>query len=428
MVVNALYRGDNLAILRKYIAEESIDLIYLDPPFNSRGNYHAPPVSRKRARGGEAIFSFADLWPWNRGAEEQYAQLSKGEEGLARVMRACRTLLDTGGMLAYLTMMAPRLRELRRVLKPTGSIYVHCDPSASHYLRVLLDAIFGARQFRNEIVWRRTGAHAPRRCFGPIHDTLLFYTRSADYFFRVLKRPYMRGHIARRYRKDKDGRLQFSSGGNVLTGANATGGESSKPWRGFAPAAKNRHWAIPGFLAAQMPPGFEKLDVLAKLDALYEAGLIEIRPGAAWPAPVRFLQAEDGQSLADIWSYQPYTDGVVHQQKGGIDADVAWLGPTHPERLGYQTQKPLGLLERIINSSCPENGLVLDPFCGSGTTLVAAHQLKRSWVGIDQTAVAIGLTQRRLHACFALQAGRDYRLRLTAPSTGRRSAARDSRR
>ena len=118
----------------------------------------------------------------------------------------------------------------------------------------------------------------------------------------------------------------------------------------------------------------------------------------------------------------------MHQQKGGIDADVAWLGPTHPERLGYQTQKPLGLLQRIINSSCPENGVVLDPFCGSGTTLVAAHQLKRSWVGIDQTAVAIGLTQRRLYACFALQAGRDYGVRLTAPSTGRKSSARGSRR
>jgi DNA modification methylase len=311
-------------------------------------------------------------------------------------------------MLAYLTIIAPRLRELYRVLRPTGSLYLHCDPSASHYLRVLLDAIFGPAQFRNEIVWRRTGAHAPRRSFGPIHDTLLFYSKSEDYFFHVVRRPYMRGHVERRYKMHSSGRLKFTSGGNVLTGANATGGASSKPWRGFDPASKNRHWAIPGFLAERMPAGFVNLSVHAKLEALYGAGLIEIHPDAAWPVPVRYLDKGDGQAFQDIWSYQPYTEGTVHQQKDGIDADVAWLGPTDPERLGYQTQKPTGLLERIISSSCPEDGLVLDPFCGSGTTLLAAEKLTRHWIGIDNAAVAIRLAKRRLGA-VGLRSGRDYR-------------------
>src|SRR5262249_43921849 len=161
-------------------------------------------------------------------------------------------------MLAYLTMMAPRLRELRRVLKRSGSIYLHCDPAAGHYLRVLMDAIFGPGQFRNEIIWRRTGSHGPRRSFGPIHDTILFYTKTSSYFFRRHRRPYMRGHVTRRYRPDGAGRYRFASGGNVLTGANATQGESGLPWRGFDPAAKDRHWAIPGFLTRQMPPSFAR--------------------------------------------------------------------------------------------------------------------------------------------------------------------------
>jgi len=409
MAVNTLYFGDNQQVLRESIPPESVDLVYLDPPFNSKAEYHLLSSAANGARAVRTVSAFADVWRWDQQAQDDFARLVKEGGRQAEVMRAFQALLDSGSMLAYLATMTPRLRELYRVLKPTGSIYLHCDPSANHYLRVLMDAIFGADQFRNEIIWRRTGAHGPRRSFGPIHDTLLFYSKTADYFFRMLKRPYMRGHVARRYRKESAGRLKFISGGNVLTGANATGGESGKPWKGFDPAAKNRHWAVPGFLAEKMPTGFAKLGVLAKLDALFDAGFIEIRAGAAWPVPVRYLKRDDGQPLQDIWSYQPYTEGTVHNAESGIDADVAWLGPTDPERLGYQTQKPLGLLKRIIRSSCPEGGVVLDPFCGCGTTLVAAHKLDRVWLGIDRAKVAIDLSKRRFRDGFGLEPGKDYR-------------------
>ncbi len=255
---------------------------------------------------------------------------------------------------------------------------------------------------------------------------MLFYSKTGEYFFQVVKRPYMKGHVDSRYALDAaTGRYKFTSGGNVLTGANATQGESGQPWRGFDPSAKNRHWAIPGFLAEQMPPEFARLGVLAKLEALYAAGLIEIRPSAAWPTPVRYLGDDDGHPYGDIWAYQPYTDGAVHGTNDGIDADVAWLGPTDPERLGYQTQKPLGLLARIIGSSCPPHGLVLDPFCGSGTTIVAAQGGSRGWIGIDQNRTAIELLQERLRTDFELETNRDYAVvgDPSVPATKRRRKA-----
>jgi hypothetical protein len=311
-----------------------------------------------------------------------------------------RRLLGDNDVLAYLVMMAPRLLELHRVLGPTGSLYLHCDPTASHYLKLVLDSIFGPDNFRNEIVWRRTGSHGPRRGYGPIHDTIFFYSRSNRYYFDLVRRPYMRRHVEERYVRDEQGRLKFSSGGNVLTGAGRRTGESGAAWKGFDPTAKNRHWAIPGFLAEQMPPKFAELGVLAKLDALYQAGFIEIIPGNAWPTPVRYLRPGDGQPLGDIWAYQPSTEGTVFGTAEGIDHDVAWLGPTAPERLGYPTQKPVGLLERIIRSSCPKGGVVLDPFCGCGTTVDAAQKLGRRWIGIDITYLAIDLICNRLRGAY----------------------------
>jgi site-specific DNA-methyltransferase (adenine-specific) len=293
-------------------------------------------------------------------------------------------------------MMCVRLIELTRVLKHTGSIYLHCDPTASHYLKMLMDTIFSPANFRNELIWRRTGAHGAQRSYGPIHDTILFYSKADDYYFRVIKQPYMKGHVERRYSKDESGEYKFTSGGNVLTGAGATKGESGKPWKGIDPTVKNRHWAIPGFLTEQMPMGFEKLGTLEKLDQLYAKGLIEIKEGTQWPTPVRYLLEDSGNQIQDIWAYQPYTEGTVYGSNEGIDKDVAWLGTTDPERMGYQTQKPLGLLERIIMSSCPDEGIVLDPFCGCGTAVVAAQNLKRKWIGIDITHLAIGLMKWRL--------------------------------
>jgi site-specific DNA-methyltransferase (adenine-specific) len=213
----------------------------------------------------------------------------------------------------------------------------------------------------------------------------------------------MKGHVEGRYTIDETGQSKFTSGGNVLTGSGIRSGESGKSWKGFDPTAKKRHWAIPGFLAEQMPPEFHKLGVLAKLDALYEAKLIEISQSSVWPTPVRYLHDQDGQPLQDIWAYQPYTEGTVHGTKEGIDSDVKWLGPTDPERLGYQTQKPEALLERIIKASSNEGDIVLDPFCGCGTAITVAERLHRRWIGIDITHIAISLIRSRLQDTFGAE-------------------------
>jgi DNA modification methylase len=404
---NVLYYGDNLDALRHGIPSDSIDLIYLDPPFNSDRSYSAIFADESGRKSDAQLAAFEDSWHWGPTAESHYEFLTNSglHKGAVRaevssLVAALRLALKPTPLLAYLVEMTVRLVEMRRVLKPTGSLWIHCDPTASHYLKVVLDAIFLTEIFRNEVIWRRTGGPGATRTFGPIHDTLLFDSKTSGYYFRQVKRPYMRGHVERRYRKDDKGRLKFATGGNILTGSGSTKGESGQPWQGFDPSAKNRHWAVPGDLTAQMTPEFRKLTVLQKLDALFDAGLIEILPGAAWPTPVRYFDDQNGQPVQDIWAFQPYTEGTVFGTNEGIDADVKWLGPTDPERLGWQTQKPIGLLERVIESSCPPDGIVLDPFCGCGTALVAAQKLGRRWIGIDITYLAIGVMKARLRDSF----------------------------
>jgi site-specific DNA-methyltransferase (adenine-specific) len=399
---NTLYYGDNLEILRKRVANDSIDLIYLDPPFNSKADYNILFKELSGEASRAQIQAFSDFWHWDVEARHAYEFLTtqSSNYNLSRLIQSLYGFLGKNDMLAYLVMMAIRLQELHRVLKSSGSLFIHCDPTASHYLKILLDAIFDPRNFRNEIIWRRTGAHGAKRSFAPIHDTLLFYTKTSDYYFKEVKKPYMKGHVDTRYTKDDSGEYKFTSGGNILTGAGATKGESGKVWRGFDPTAKNRHWAVPQYLTEQMPPEFGRLSVLEKLEYLYKEGFIEIKEGSAWPTPVRYLRPDDGQPLPDIWAAQPYTEGTVFETNDIIDADVAWLGTTDPERLGYQTQKPLGLLERIIKSACPDNGIVLDPFCGCGTAIIAAEKLRRKWIGIDITYLAINLVKNRLKDAF----------------------------
>lgn len=404
-----LFFGDNLEILREHIPDESIDLVYLDPPFNSNQSYNVLFKERDARPSTAQIEAFGDTWHWTPETQVQYEELVTSATvpgGVAKAVDAFSLMLGQNDVMAYLVMMTPRLLELHRVLKPTGSLYLHCDPTASHYLKIICDQIFDPRNFRNEIIWRRTGAHAPRKSYGPIHDTILFYTKSNKCFFNVLRMPYMNGHVDSRYKLDATGGLKFVSGGNVLTGAGKTQGESGMPWRGFNPSSKNRHWAIPGFLSEQMPAEFMDLSVLQKLEKLYEAGLIDISEGAEWPTPVRYLRSGDGSPIGDIWAYQPYTEGTMYGTGKGIDADVQWLGPTAPERLGYPTQKPLGVLQRVIRSSCPDNGVVLDPFCGCGTTIAAAESLGRSWIGIDITYLAIALIEQRLQDAYP---GIEYR-------------------
>ena len=352
------------------------------------------------------LLAFEDTWHWGPSAEATYAYLTETARHQGRVpdtvstvIAALRTGIGENQMMAYLVEMAVRLVELRRVLKSTGSLYLHCDPTASHYLKVVLDGIFGMGQFRNEVVWRRSGSHNSAARFGAIHDVLLFYGKGSNPYFHKVRGPYLRGHVDS-YFKMADQRGRYWT--NALTGAGIRRGESGLPWCGYDPTAVGRHWAIPGRVAEEI--GVDpSLPVQARLDALDTAGyIVHPAPGStAMPTYRQYLDASLGMPLGDIWAYQPHTRGAVWGTDAGIDEDVRWLvAQGDSERLGYPTQKPVGLLERVISSSCPDHGVVLDPFCGCGTALVAAQKLDRKWVGIDITYLSIAVMRARLKDTF----------------------------
>ncbi len=394
---NTLYFGDNLDILRQYVADESVDLIYLDPPFNSNATYNVLFQEKSGQQSAAQITAFDDTWHWGMESEYAYhAVVTDGPQALANLLQAMRAFLGQNDMMAYLTMMAQRMCALHRVLKPTGSIYLHCDPSASHYLKLLLDAVFGAKNFRSEIIWRRTNAHNKiTKQYGPIHDTIFFYTKSEKFTFHPSTRPYTKAYIEGRFtRKDKHGRYQT----NYLTGPGRRFGESGQPWQGFDPSSVNRHWAIPKSMKRFLSDEGQGMSSIEQLDALYEQDLI-VLPTKSGGQPMYKQYIGDGVPYQDIWAYQPNTKGVLYNSQECIDEDVKYL-ESEDEKIGYQTQKPEGLLERIINTSSNEGDVVLDPFCGCGTTIAVAERLKRSWIGIDVTHLAITLIRHRLHDSF----------------------------
>ena len=221
-------------MLRDHFADESVDLIYLDPPFKSNQDYNILFREQDGSRSAAQIKAFDDTWRWDQGSVAAYQQIVEAGGRLAETMQALRQLAGESDMLAYLSMMAPRLVELYRVLKPTGSLYLHCDPAASHYLKTLLDAVFDPAQFRSEIIWRRTGAHSKSRRFNPIHDTILFYTKSDRYRWNDPTRPYMNGHVDDYFVKDERG-YRTNYYGNVLTGSGIRGGESESRGKGLIP-------------------------------------------------------------------------------------------------------------------------------------------------------------------------------------------------
>ena len=410
---NALYYGDNLAVLREYLPDESVDLIYLDPPFNSNASYNVLFREKSGEDSPAQIKAFTDTWQWTQETERTYEldiiQNPATPLDVKEMVAALRQFLGRNDMTAYLVMMAPRLVELHRVLKPTGSIYLHCDPTAGHYLKLLMDAVFGKEHFRNEIVWRRTGSHNRNRRFGPIHDLIFFYTKTDDYKFNVQFQPVTKGHVERYFRRsDERGRYHT----NTLTGAGIRGGESGKPWRGFDPTERGRHWAIPGNLTRSLGID-QRLGVLEKLEQLYLLGCIDLPPegSLAMPRFRQYLQESPGIPLQDIWAYQPHTRDVLYNSDDAIDEDVRWIPRQwSKERLGYQTQKPLGVLDRIILSSSNPGDIVLDPFCGCGTAVVAAEKLQRRWLGVDITHLAVSLLKSRLKDSFNLLPGIDYQV------------------
>jgi len=362
---NLLCFGDNLHILRKHIATESVDLVYLDPPFNSNATYNVLFKEKSGEESTAQIAAFDDTWHWGLESERAYHEVvTSGPAYLSDLLQSLRAFLGQSDMMAYLTMMAIRLVELRRVLKPTGSIYLHCDPTASHYLKILMDAVFSARNFQNEIVWKRTSAHSSSKRYGPIHDILLFYSKSDKHKWIPQHTPYDQSYIDQFYRHvDADGRRFRLSD---LTAAGVRHGSSGKSWRGIDPTAKGNHWKF-------------TIENLEKLD---KEGRIYWPPKGKVPAYKRYLDEVKGVALQDIFD------------------DIPPIGAQAAERLGYPTQKPEALLERIIMASSDETDIVLDPFCGCGTTIAVAERLNRRWVGIDLTHLAITLMRHRLQDTF----------------------------
>jgi len=362
---NQLYYGDNLDVLRRYIKDESVDLVYLDPPFNSRQDYNVLFAEKDGTRSSSQIMAFEDTWEWNVDAERAYEEIVERGGRVSDAMRAFRTFLGHSDMMAYLAMMAPRLIELRRVLKETGSIYLHCDPTASHYLKMLMDAVFGPQFFRNEIVWKRTSAHAGAKKCGSVHDILLFYSKGEEFSWNPSFQGYDPGYLETFLDTVDEAGERYKRAD--LTGAGRSGGESGLPWRGIDVNAKGRHWMF-------------NVATLEELDA---SGQIHWpkKPGGV-PRLKQYPKDLPGVALQDVWT------------------DIRPMHNLAAERLGYPTQKPKALLERIIQASSNENDIVLDPFCGCGTAIEAAQQLNRRWIGIDITHLAIGLIKQRLTDAF----------------------------
>ena len=363
---NKLYFGDNLDILRQNVADESVDLIYLDPPFNSNATYNVLFRERSGEDSSAQITAFEDTWRWSIDSEIAYQDvITDGPEKLGDLLEAMRRFLGQNDMMAYLTMMAQRTAELHRVLKPTGSIYLHCDPTASHYLKLMMDAVFGLENFRNEIIWKRTSAHSDVEQgaihMGRIHDTMLRYSKGASPKWNTVYVPYDREYIESAYRyTDESGRRYQTQ----PLHAAKPGGDTLYEWKGKLPPP-GRYWAY-------SKENMERLDSVGRI-AYSRTGT---------PRYKIFLDEKEGKPLQDIWS------------------DVSPVHNQPKERLGYQTQKPEALLERIINASSDEGDVVLDPFCGCGTAIAVAERLKRRWIGIDITHLAISLMKSRLRDTF----------------------------
>ena len=357
---NKLYFGDNLDILRENVADESVDLIYLDPPFNSNATYNVLFRERSGDDSAAQITAFEDTWRWSIESEIAFQDVvTSGPEKLGDLLQAMRRFLGQNDMMAYLTMMAQRMAELHRVLKPTGSVYLHCDPTASHYLKLMLDAVFGNGNYKNEIVWKRSSAHNDSGTCGRTHDIIFLYTKDRlkltwNNQYQEYDASYVESHYRR---KTEDGRIYRTDN---LTATSLSGGGYEYEWNGVT-----RLWRSPR----------------ETMERLHNDGRIHYtRNGVA--EYIRFLDEMPGVPLQDLWT------------------DLPPINSQAKERLGFQTQKPEALLERIINASSNEGDVVLDPFCGCGTAIAVAERLKRRWIGIDITHVAISLMKSRLRDTF----------------------------
>lgn len=364
MADNCLYYGDNLEVMRKYIKDESVDLIYLDPPFNSNRAYNVIFEDQTGKKSAAQINAFEDTWFWSVETQNAFDEIMTGVYSLElkEMMKAFRSFMGESNLMAYLTMMAIRIVEMHRILKSTGSLYLHCDQTASHYLKILLDHIFGTQNFRNEIIWKRkTGRgetqHKSKK-YGTAIDILLFYAKSNDNIFNTQFGISDPGYLETFFRHiDSDGRRY---------GADNLASPSPRPnlmynYKGYSPPPKG--WAI----------SIEKMKKWDKEGRLHfpknKSGRIRRK---------RYLDDVQGHPIQCLWT------------------DIGAISSQSKERLGYPTQKPLALLERVVAVSSNEGDVVLDPFCGCGTAIAASEKLGRKWIGIDITHLAISLIKKRV--------------------------------
>lgn len=371
--MNRLFFGDNLEVLRQRIPADSVDLVYLDPPFNSNRSFNVIFARHETAANDERaqIQAFDDTWRWTPVTEQQYSSYVTGElpQPAAEALTAFKTLLGENDAMAYLVNMAPRLVELHRVMKETGSLYLHCDPTMSHYLKILLDTIFGPENFRNEITWERSGAKNDSLRFGRSHDIILFYTKSNIFTWNVQYVPFRDASVLKNYTHVEEGTGRRYRRGDLT--AAKPGGDVDYEWHGVRPY-KGRHWAYSR----------------ENMDKMFAEGRIEFRR-TGMPVYKRYLDEQPGVPLQDVWT------------------DIR-LTSADKERLGYPTQKPVALLTRILECSSNEGDVVLDPFCGCGTTIDAAIRLKRQWAGIDVTYLAVDLIEKRLEHTFGAEIKSTY--------------------
>jgi site-specific DNA-methyltransferase (adenine-specific) len=363
---NALYYGDNLAILRDYIADESVDLVYLDPPFNSKRDYNLIFRERSGSKSSSQQLVFADTWVWTDKADEACRDLIESGGAIAEVIKAFRTFLGTSDMMAYLAMMAPRLVELRRVLKETGSIYLHCDSTASHYLKILMDAVFRPDHFRTQVIWKRTSSHGNVSTgYGDVTDVILYYSKGAKPLWNQVYVPYSEDYIKSHFgQSDSDGR-SFTTSDLRNPGVRPN---LHYEYKGFKPHPNG--WAI----------NKEKMEQYDR-----EGRLVFPKTPDGRIRLKRYLDKQPGEKAKNLWE------------------DIPPINSQAQERLGYPTQKPEALLERIIRASSNEGDIILDPFCGCGTAVEVAQKLDRCWIGIDVTHLSLAIIKQRLASSF----GRD---------------------
>lgn len=367
--MNSLYFGDNLAVLRECIKDESVDLVYLDPPFNSNATYNLLFKSPKGDNSDAQIAAFEDSWHWGEQAETEFAEIMRcGNTDVAEMMQALRRFLGENDMMAYLTMMANRLLELHRVLKSTGSLYLHCDPTASHYLKVVLDGVFGKENFKNEISWRRSGRRSSiTKSFRRAHDVIFLYKKTDDFKFNLQYEEHDETLLRKYTGLDEKGRFRLVP---LMASGRTQHGETGKPWRGFDPNTRGKagmHW----------------LTNHANLEKYVEKELVDFpRKVDGVPQLKYYLDENKGVPLSDFWD------------------DVDLINSMGNESLGYPTQKPLALLDRIVACGSDEGDVILDPFCGCGTAVHSAQRLGRAWIGIDITHLAVSLVEKRLKDAF----------------------------